>query len=207
MRIRIIASLLALAFAGSAAATPISFTFTGSGSGSLGGTAFGETAFIITALADTDARVGPQAGSVYYIDHTSATIELAGIGSFSFLTQTRTFVNNDVGSVGFSRGSLADSWDLYNGSFDPVFETWDMLTGIGAITSSYQLIQWGGEDFAPVITSAGTLEFANSDEFFGTFTAAVTPASVPEPSTFGLLSAGLIGVWLSRRRLRKHAEA
>ena len=115
MRLRIVASLFALAFAGMASAVPIKFVYTGTGSGSLDGVDFSSVTFTITSLGDTDDRQTYSAG--YFIDHASASIDISGIGTVMFTTATRTFVNNLAQVVGFSRAGEFGA-DLYNGPFE-----------------------------------------------------------------------------------------
>lgn len=102
----------------------------GSGVGSLDGVTFTGN-FTITATADSANIVN--VGGVYFVDHDSAIIEIDGVGSFEFTTNTRTFVNNDLDLVGFSRDAVSGS-DLTNGPTDLAFDTYSLDTQIGPIT-------------------------------------------------------------------------
>ena len=85
-------------------ADPITFVHTGSGRGTLAGAEFGTMAplpFTIAATGDTDDRRGFDGG--VFIDHLTASISIDGLGDFDLVTETRTFVNNSVGLVAFSR--------------------------------------------------------------------------------------------------------
>ncbi|GAB4384890.1 MAG: hypothetical protein Kow0022_08900 [Phycisphaerales bacterium] len=169
-----------------ALAAPIEFTHYGSGSGTLDGVGFVST-FTISAVGNTDDRVN--LGFGYFIDHLSASITIDGVGTYDFLTPTRTFVNNSAQLVGFSRaGSLGI--DLYNGPIDPFFASWDMTTSTGFISGAGSLLQWDYED---VMTTGGVL-------FFDTFStdAAFVATVVPAPASIGLLA--LTGVAATRRR-------
>ena len=153
----------------------ITFTHSGIGSGSIGGVPFANASFSITELADTSNRL-PFAGG-FSIDDTSATISISGLGLFHFTTPTRTFVNNNLGLVGFSRATIFGT-DLFNGPTAGVFASWDMLSAIGPITGPGALLAWS---FSPVVTDGGTLIFNNSTPN-ATFQATV----IPEPSVSAL---------------------
>jgi PEP-CTERM motif-containing protein len=202
------ATWLAAFFTG-AAAEPITFIFTGMGSGSLNGTAFSSSAFTITGHADTLARSSDAGPGVYYTDHLTADIDIAGLGDFAFLTPTRTFVNTGASIVGFSRAG-ASGLDLYDGPQDSALATWDMLSAIGPISGSAQIQQWMGVEGSdePVLTSGGEL-IMNDGTSDATFEATVGIAAIPEPETYSMLLAGmgLIGFIARRRRRRSGALA
>ncbi|RMH13864.1 MAG: hypothetical protein D6695_02810 [Planctomycetota bacterium] len=179
-------SIAAAVCAAPALAAPIEFTHFGSGSGTIDGVSF-STTFTITAVGNTDDRV--DIGFGYFIDHLSASITIGSIGTYDFITATRTFVNNSNQIVGFSRAGISGA-DLFNGPIDPFFASWDMTTSTDFITGSGNLLQWGLSD---VVTSGGVLYF---DDF--TTDAAFVATIVPAPASIGLLA--LTGLAATRRR-------
>ena len=85
----------------------ITFTHTGTGSGTIGATSFANAAFTITDTADTTARSSFSTG--FFINDLSASISIAGVGNFNFTSGTRTFVNNSLSLVGFSRSGAGQA--------------------------------------------------------------------------------------------------
>ena len=165
----------------------ITMTHTGVGSGTFGSAAFANAAFTITGVGDTANRYSFFGG--YSIENISATISIAGVGDFLLTSGTRTFVNNDLGIVGFSRAGSSSS-DLFNGPTTPALNSWDMLSSIGPLTGPGQLLQWTS---FPVTTSGGTLIFENAN-LSATFQATL----VPEPASGMLVLGGALYCLLFR---------
>lgn len=189
-----VAAAAMLAMGSAAQAVEIHYTHTGFGSGTLGGTSFGAAApaaFTITAVGDT-ANVTSCGGTCLYNDNLSASISIAGVGSFDFITGTRFFSSGSV--VGFSRAGVA-GLDLFNG---PALAAWDMASSVGPIGGTGQLLQWWS---SVVDTTGGVLEFGDG---YSDATFSATVGAVPEPSTVLLMGAGLFGLlaW-SRRSARQ----
>jgi hypothetical protein len=179
----IVAALLVLTPAASAAV--ITFTQAGVGSGTLNGVPFPASSFVIWSVGDT-ANVGWFEDG-WYLDHNSSSITIAGLGTVGLVSPTETFVNNTNQIVGYTR---ADTYyDLYDGPTNPAFASWDMLTPIGPIYGTAQLLQWAT---FPVVTTGGVLVF-NDGAAPTVFTAVI-----PEPASF--VACGLASLLARRRR-------
>lgn len=187
--------LIAAIGAPNAHADDITFTHTGVGSGTIGATSFTGAAFTITDIANTSSVTSFSEG--FFVNDTSASISISGVGTFDFLTPTETFVNNLSELVGFGHGSLGA--DLYDGPANAAFDTWNMLSSIGAISGTASLFQW---TFSPVNTSGGVLAFPGTQSSETAFTATIATASaVPEPSTFVLMLTMIALVLGMRKRI------
>ena len=192
--------------AGSARAATITFAHSGSsGAGSLNGLPFTDKAFTITAIGDTNS-VQPFGGPEdLFINHTSAAISIADVGTFNFITATRTFINGTLDLVGFSRGFSSagiGGSDLYDGPFNPVFDGWHMNVSIGPVFGALDghLLQWTLSD---VVTTGGVLIFDDSftDVVFTALVAEATPAPAALPLfATGLGALGLLG-WRRKRKV------
>jgi hypothetical protein len=167
----------------------LKFMHEGNGSGTLAGNPFPASDFVIRAVGDTGDRASHSSG--WFIDHSWASISIDGVGDLEFLTGTRTFVNNDTQTVGFSRAGI-NGVDLFNGPTDAQFATWDMLDPIGPISGLGELLQWTNYT---VNTSGGILVFDNGSGD-ATFTA------VPEPATVLLIGLGGLALLRKRRALQ-----
>ena len=188
-RYLMIVSSCAFAFSCSTQAAQIYLIHEGSpATGTLNGIPF-NTEFIFHGIADTDDRLSFSNG--FWLEHSSATVELVGIGTYDFVTGTRTYVNNQNSVVGFSRSVTTSSGlDLFSGPDDPLFDTWDLNTEIGPVSGLGRLIQWTNSD---VVTSGGVLIFDSA------FTDVTFTAFIPEPASGLLLWVGCLAICTMRR--------
>jgi hypothetical protein len=189
------ATLAAFVMATSAQADSITFIHQGSGSGTLNGQSFGALApvsFTITAIADTGSIEFPGPG-VLSLEHSVASITIAGVGTFDFVTATRTFFNDDNDLVGFGRSVSLGGTDLFYSGQGATLDGYDLASSIGPVAGSGLLQQWNLGD---VLTSGGVLFFAGSD-LGGTFTARTgdtTPVPLPSALALSVLALGLMTV-------------
>lgn len=178
------------AFAGTVcSAEPILFMHQGTGSGTIDGRPFADADFVIRANADTSSRrLIPGIG--FTTSHDTTIITIDGVGTYEFVTPTRTFVNRLNGLVGFAR--LDDlQYDLFLSATDDSLKTWDMLGDTGPVSGTGRLLQW---DRNPSIFTDGGILVLDSASTDATFTAVI-----PAPGTLGIAaSCGLVA--LSRRR-------
>lgn len=110
------------------AGNPIVFTYQGTGTGWLGETPFTDADFTITAVGDTEnLRCFSQGG--YTIDHDTASINIAGVGTYDFTINTATFVNNATQLAGIFCNECA-AGDLIYAPTDAVFGSWNLLSSL-----------------------------------------------------------------------------
>lgn len=195
-RASFLAVVIVAGLAGAASAAPISYVFKGVGSGQLGDTAFTRKAFTITTIADTSGIVSDSSpsGVLQQVNNTSASVDIEGLGSATFLINSRVFLlkpSSGDSAVGFSRTPLDGGLDMY-----------DLR---GAVLNGYSLENLFAESPVPVLfsgqwlstpvalTTAGVLNIA-SGVTNGSF------AAIPVPTPGAAAALGLAGLVATRRR-------
>jgi hypothetical protein len=192
-RMRLLPLLVSMIlFAVNSFAELITFTHTGTGSGTIGATSFTNAAFTITDVGDTASRSSIPWG--FYIVDLSASISISGVGDFTFTSRTQTLVDNRDSGVSFERGY---GYDLFQGPTDPACASWDMLSPIGPILGTGNLLAWDLDGWT-VPTDGGTLFFDD-----GSSSSVFQATVVPEPISLSLLALGG-AVMLFSRRTRRH---
>lgn len=188
---------LMLAFTFSSFGSSMTLTDVTTASGTLGPTPFTNDLVTISTVGDTSDIATFTGG--YSLNDSSASITIAGLGTFQFITATRDFVNDSIQEVGFSLPGNP-GYDLIGAPINSAFSSWDMLTSIGPITGEglMGIAQWG---FQPVLTTGGVLVLDDDQSANITFSAQVAPldplytgSQAPESGTLLLLAAGLFGL-------------
>jgi len=174
-----------------ALAEPITMVHQGNGTGRVGQLSFENANFTITTQADTADRI--DLGFGWALQHTIATIEIEGLGSYDFITETRTFINDFNNTVGFS---INDGFDLFNGPINDInLSNWDMTTSIGPVSGDGVLYtSW---DTFNINSTGGIIFFRSDANTTATFSATV----VPTPTALTLLT--LTTLTATRRRRTK----
>jgi hypothetical protein len=187
------------AFAGTAQTLTCTFQFTGSGT--LGTQAFTNAALTVTTVADTENRQTSGGGIGYYINNTSASISIAGVGTFQFKAPPPTAVmisppNAAPGATvteEFLLGFQNMSGAMVAGAYLSTANPWNMLSSIGPITASGSLLQWNS--FSP-ITSGGTVNLYSANislTFQATFSGTPPTPTLTRSGVLSQIAAG--GGW------------
>jgi hypothetical protein len=127
---------------------------------------------------------------LYVLTLTSATVQVDAGPVAAFTGTILAFDNQSAPAAGFSAAGLSDILDADGAAF-----------GTYALNSSFAAT---GDTFISsrsFATTAGAFQLTQFDSVTG-FTATVSPAATPEPSSLAFLVTGLVGLaGIARRRL------
>lgn len=166
--------LLLVSLAAALGAAPITYRFSGTGSGSVNGNAFTDNTFTVTLNADTTNIANQPSIGALGILNLNGFINLSSIGTFQFSDPQFVFTFSTF--VGFGNFTIGNSIMGSNPALSGYALTPIAPLNIGSNTNLGQ--------FGNVATNLGPLGFTSMSEV--TFEA-VSPAPIPEPSSFLLM--------------------
>lgn len=169
----------------------ITYTEQATATGTLGASAFNSALVTITFVGDTTNVVC--AGGFCNVVVGTATLNVAGIGTATFITDTyQAFDNQGSIAAGIADWSLGASiLDTY----DSVFASYDLMSAIGPVTDTSFI--------RPDVTFATDLGGFNMQSAGNSTFTATTGIGTPEPATLALFGAGLAVLSLLRKRVRR----
>lgn len=179
---------LVIALATSAVAAPLQYTWNGVSDGTVNGSAFTGKSFVITGQADS-TNLSMPVSNVFYVPFDSLTIDIDGLGLFTFNPGGGVFVNNGAAAAGL----IGPTQDLLNLESN-TFQTWDLVTPVFVAGT---LTNWP-DAWQTLSTSGGTVALT-TNSITGTFQGGEV-SEIPEPGTVGLLLAGFTILGLRRAR-------
>jgi hypothetical protein len=174
----------------------------------LDGTALGgsETAFTFTAAFDPSAGTVVATGVAIFA--TTATIEIAGHGTYTASTNViladPTYAGAGIYGVGLSNSAVTELFGGIFASASPAFTVETAAPTTFQTFLEYSNAAVGDLPFTLNLNGGGTLVIQDSGTTKATASLTIAPASVPEPSTLiGAAQAVLLLGLASRLRRRK----
>lgn len=165
---------------GYAAAASITYTEQTVGTGRLGADSFTNALVTITFTGDTN-NVYSYSPGLYLNSSGTALVTVAGVGTASFTDSMAVFDTQPEQAFGIA--DLSAQADVLS-SQDPAFATYYLRTSLGLVSSTSVGIN--PED--AFNTTQGEISLTAAGD------ATATASTVPEPSSFLLLSLGLTGL-------------
>jgi hypothetical protein len=189
-----------------AGAVPITYTETTTGTGTLGSTAFTDSAVTVSFAGDTSGVVTLAPG-VLLNPAGIASVTVAGLGTATFVgsgvatVDDQTLEGAGIGSEGGGPPSTGQGGPppLILGTDAPAFATYDLVSAVGPITGPATI-----DPGAAFPTTSGALVLTAAGN--ATFTASLAGSAVPEPGSFAVLGASLVGLACWRRAGRSASQ-
>src|SRR5664279_3915035 len=168
-------------------ASTITYTEQAVVSGQLGNNFFNNSLVTLTLVSDTTNVTG--GGGFFQNLVGTFTVNVASVGTATFLDAMEVFDNQGSIAAGFGDVSLAGS---VLDTFDAAFGAYDLTTAIGPITNTPFI--------RPDLFFATTLGGFNIQSAGNSTFTASTGTSTPEPGSLALLGTGVVGLLGSLRR-------
>lgn len=195
----VLALLSPLLGATGAGAASITYTEATTGTGTLGSTAFTDSAITVSFAGDTSGVVTLAPG-VLINPAGVASVTVAGLGTATFVGSGVAAVDDQalegagIGAEGGGPPSTGQGGPppLILGTDAPAFATYDLASAVGPITGPATI-----DPSAAFPTTRGALVLTSAGD--ATFTASLPGSAVPEPGSFAVLGASLVGLACWRR--------
>jgi hypothetical protein len=186
-----VGAVAAVSAAAPSLAVPITYTEQATASGSLGGVSF-NTAVTLTMNNDTASVIAPPP---VFENFGTLTLDVTGFATATFTDATLAAANQMLSSVSPNAGFGDDTQGLgILFTKNAAFSTYDLKTSIGPVLGTPAAFNPGMS-----FPTTGGLFILNSITGNVTFTA-TTATVIAEPASLTLLSVGLVGLGLIRRR-------